>query len=89
MTVPFDLSRLLTPEGNLIGREELQEIMAEQGYSAGGRDQFLKAVLTELGQVDALRNGSEREAEILEEVRDILRNEQARMNGSSGSETHD
>ncbi|ETW11563.1 hypothetical protein ATO8_16650 [Roseivivax marinus] len=79
MSQEFDISRLITPEGRLVGPEELQEIMAEQGYSAGERDQFLKALLTELGQADVARNGGAREAEILAEVRNILRNEEERM----------
>ncbi|SLN65694.1 hypothetical protein ROJ8625_03357 [Roseivivax jejudonensis] len=78
MTRMFDISRFLTPDGELVGPEELQEIMAEQGYSSGDRDQYLKSLLTELGQSDATATKSGRQEQIVQEIRDILKNEQDR-----------
>lgn len=47
-----DADLLRTPEGEWIGPQELQRMLASEGYSAGGREQFLKAILTELTRVD-------------------------------------
>ncbi|MDF0601568.1 hypothetical protein P1J78_12555 [Psychromarinibacter sp. C21-152] len=77
MTRTSDIDRLRSPDGHWIGPEKLQEILAEGGYSAGQREQFLKAVLTELTRRDAERPGGDRAA-LLEEVRTILSNEQGK-----------
>ncbi|SFD83429.1 hypothetical protein [Roseivivax sediminis] len=80
-----DLSQLRTPEGNLVGPEELQELMAEQGYSAGDRYQFLKSVLTELDRAESVGDVGRAE-ELSAEIRRILSNEQEKLRGTTTPE---
>lgn len=72
-----DMTGLRSPDGGWIGPEELQAILADEGYSAGDRQQFLKAVLTELTRVDPEEaEQSENCRRLLEEVRNNLSHEQ-------------
>ena len=75
-----DISKLRAPDGDWIGAEELQEILADEGYSAGNREMYLKALLTELTRATGGAHRTERGQELLAEVRRIL----AREQGKSG-----
>ena len=72
-----DITRFRTREGGFVGPEELHDLLLDEGYSAGNREQYLKSLLTELSQAEAEhehhRDG--RDA-LLREVHDILSQEQ-------------
>lgn len=57
--------------GEDLSRNEIMEVLADDGYSAGGRKEWLKTVLTRLSkaQVD---NPNKKRAELVSEVKDIL-----------------
>ncbi|OWU72702.1 hypothetical protein [Phaeobacter sp. 22II1-1F12B] len=68
---------LRTRDGNWISPQELQEVLAEEGYSGTGRENFLNSVLTQLAAESADRGEPERRAAaLLAEVRKILEHEQ-------------
>lgn len=71
--------QLRTGTGDWISPQELQEVLAEEGYSGPDREGFLNSVLTEL----AAENAGESEASesgqaLLAEVRSILEKEQGK-----------
>ncbi len=53
------------------------DLFAEEGYSASERKQFLSSVLTELTE-DATRRQGGRGGALMDEVRNILEDEQAK-----------
>ena len=69
--------RLRTPQGGWVGPEELQDILADEGYSAGERKQYLKTLLTDLTADTPTEphDGEDRRA-LADEVRCILEEEQ-------------
>jgi len=76
LTRKTDTERLRTPDGEWIGPDELQQILADEGYSGGGRQQYLKAVLTELTRKDPEdAANTETRRRLLEEVRRSLSQE--------------
>ena len=69
--------KLRTPDGEWISPQELQEVLAEEGYSGTGRETFLNSILTELAAESADHDEpDDRTAALLAEVRRILENEQ-------------
>lgn len=69
--------KLRTPDGEWISPQELQEVLAEEGYSGTGRENFLNSILTELAAESADHDEPDgRAAALLAEVRRILENEQ-------------
>lgn len=66
-----------TRNGEWISPQELQEVLAEEGYSGTGRENFLNSILTELAAESADHDEPEgRAAALLAEVRRILEHEQ-------------
>jgi hypothetical protein len=55
----------------LTNREEIQDILSDEGYSADQRKDWLKALLTELSAEQSRQPDAERERLILE-VKDII-----------------
>lgn len=78
MVKTADISRLRTDDGGWIGPEELHQLLVEEGYSAGNREQYLKSILTGLSMADASDNAEMRDA-LMREVRSILDQEQGRQ----------
>ncbi len=80
MSDTLDITRLKASHGDWIGPEELHDILAEEGYSAGTREQYLKSILTEMSKIesDPADNREKREA-LMREVRNILSQEQGKQ----------
>ena len=70
-----DFDRLRTEENGWVTPEELHDVLADEGYAAGGRRQFLKSLLTRLA-ADTAGNGDPSHARLREEVEAILCQEQ-------------
>lgn len=74
-----EFQKLRTPEGNWVGPEELHDVLAEEGYSATDRKQFLNSLLTELAAESAHDTPDDGKKSALQrEVRAILEDEQAK-----------
>lgn len=72
-----DITKFRTREGGFIGPEELHELLLEEGYSAGNREQYLKSVLTGLSQAEAAHeHHREGRDALMREVHEILSQEQ-------------
>ncbi|MEQ8899359.1 MAG: hypothetical protein RID23_19960 [Roseovarius sp.] len=72
-----DINRFRTGEGGFIGPEELHDLLLDEGYSAGNRQQYLKSLLTSLPHADAEHepHRAGRDA-LMREVEDVLSQEQ-------------
>lgn len=57
--------------GEGLSRNEIMDILADEGYSAGGRKGWLKRVLTRLA-TEQQENPDANRAELVEEIKDIL-----------------
>ncbi|QFT96007.1 hypothetical protein FIU85_01695 [Roseovarius sp. THAF8] len=69
--------QLRTRNGDWISPQELQEVLAEEGYSCSERVNFLNSVLTDLAAESAEPGAPDRKAAaLLAEVRRILEDEQ-------------
>ncbi|KRS14529.1 hypothetical protein XM53_02095 [Roseovarius atlanticus] len=77
MTDFSDFEKLRTPDGGWVGPEELHQVLAEDGYSVGNREQYLKTLLTRLSKAEC-RTSNDRESHLalMQEVRNILSQEQ-------------
>ena len=72
-----DIRKLRHGAGGWIGPEELHEVLANEGYSADQRDQFLKSALTRLTKAESDPSDARQTREaLMREVRDILSQEQ-------------
>ena len=58
-----DITRFRTREGGFVGPEELHDLLLDEGYSAGNREQYLKSLLTELSQAEAEHEHAKQELE--------------------------
>lgn len=67
--------KLRTKENGWVTPEELRDLLADEGYAAGDRTQFLKSVLTRLA-ADTTGNGGPSRERLREEVEAILCQEQ-------------
>jgi len=77
-----DTKGLRTPDGGWIGPEELRTLLADDGYSAGARADYLKELLTALSARTAEGEVSDpARARLVAEVRSILEDEQAEHGG--------
>ncbi|MBY5988654.1 hypothetical protein [Roseovarius atlanticus] len=69
--------QLRTRNGDWISPQELQEVLAEEGYSWSERMNFLNSVLTDLAAESAEHGAPDNKAAaLLAEVRRILEDEQ-------------
>lgn len=77
MTDTSDFKKLRTPDGGWVGPEELHQVLAEEGYSVGIREQYLKTLLTRLSKAEC-KTSQDRESQqaLMQEVRNILSQEQ-------------
>ncbi len=79
MTDTSDFEKLRTPDGVWVGPEELHQVLAEEGYSLGTRDQYLKTLLTRLSKAEC-KTSKDRVSQqaLMQEVRNILSQEQGK-----------
>jgi hypothetical protein len=64
-------TRQLPELGEDLKRNEIMAVLADDGYSAGGRKGWLKTVLTRLAQ-EQPENPDANRAKLVEEIKDIL-----------------
>ncbi len=61
--------------GAPVSREEIKEILVDQGYSAGEREEWLKSVLTDLSAKQVSDATPERER-LISEIKEIVNEHQ-------------
>lgn len=76
MTQKADRKLKMPRSGEPIRRNEIQDVLADEGYSAGQRKSYLKAVLTELSAEQEKTPSEERE-QLISEVRKIIDSNQS------------
>lgn len=75
-----DITKFRTDEGGFIGPEELHDLLLDEGYSAGNREQYLKSVLTQLSQEEATQeHHREGRDALLREMHRIVSQEQEKQ----------
>ncbi len=75
MSDPDDKPPLESPtKGRPISRNEILEVMADEGYSGDGRKAWLKEVLTQVAQGEDTDPDPERQ-ELMQEIKEILHNQ--------------
>lgn len=80
---PAEGARQLPEIGEDLSRNEIMDVLADEGYSAGGRKGWLKTMLTRLAK-EQEENPDPNRAHLVSEITDIL-NE----NASGDSEAED
>lgn len=74
MTEKDGKSELRAPtHGKKITRNEILDVMADEGYAADDRKAWLKDVLTQVSQDDEGRTDPDRQ-KLMQEIREILHN---------------
>lgn len=75
----IDTDKFKTPDGNWVTPQELNRVLADEGYSGPDRKTFLNSLLTELAAQSAEDTPTGERAQLLiNEVRSILESEQAK-----------
>lgn len=57
--------------GDDLSRDEILDVLADEGYPAGGRKGWLKSVLTRLTQEEQ-KSPDRKRAELVSEIKDVL-----------------
>jgi hypothetical protein len=68
---PQSHAKELPEIGEELSRAEIMDVLADEGYPAGGRKGWLKKVLTRLAKQQQ-ESPDERRAELVAEIKDIL-----------------
>lgn len=64
-------ARQLPEVGEDLSRNEIMDVLADDGYSAGGRKEWIKTVLTRLAK-EQVANPNKKRAELVSEIKNIL-----------------